>query len=157
MRLSGWLQTSSKWFVTGRQRTSTRFKFTSPVSKSFATANSDGSLSKQTIYFFKYDFYAKLSIDKDNLLCLSKQLLGLPAIAGVTHRSNDVEQHHLNIGSIQRACLTLKKGRVNRPKLQPYLAPVLPSLVPSMAVTILKSLRSMVSSQESKPNAEHNE
>lgn len=68
MRLSGWLQTSSKWFVTGRQRTSTRFKFTSPVSKSFATANREGSLSKQTISLIKY-VQAKLAIDKDNLLC----------------------------------------------------------------------------------------
>lgn len=43
IRMCGCWQTSNKWFVSGLHRTSTLGKFTKPVSKSLATANSDGS------------------------------------------------------------------------------------------------------------------
>lgn len=43
IRMCGCWQTSSKWFVNGLHKTSTRGKFTKPVSKSLATANKEGS------------------------------------------------------------------------------------------------------------------
>ena len=46
MRITGWWHTSSKWFVTGRHNTSTRFILTNPVSKSLATAKREGSYKK---------------------------------------------------------------------------------------------------------------
>lgn len=43
MRMCGCWQTSNKWLVSGLQSTSTRGRFTSPVSNSLATAKSEGS------------------------------------------------------------------------------------------------------------------
>ena len=151
MRLRGWLQTSSKWLVTGRHRTSTRFKFTRPVSNNFATAKSEGSYrSNKWLSECSFPLFVPWYTP-----CWNKLLLGLPARVGATRRSNGVKPRHLNIGLIQTVDLTWMTGRANRPAPQPCLALGLQNLFPSKAGKILENRHLMVLSQESKLNADH--